>query len=254
MGTWTTPTPEERTHALEKATEKLIRDNSVGEDEDCTLDSAGSIKTFVLCMFAGNMRVPERLRSYKSRMDPAATGITVREAAMMTTASPGEFMQIKAGPTNVPYVGTGLGFSNPAKEALDEADRIWQASNIGCLVSIGTGVMPPARLESQWESANFLNFLKLDNIARVPELLTTFYRAAINNERVHEKLSRDSRLLNLKYFRFNVDARLQDVERNDASKVGDITMATVIYLRKREVMNDIIFCASHLSKEYVLLN
>lgn len=170
---------------------------------------------------------------------------------MATTASPGEFTQIKIGPMSVPYVSAGLGFSNPAKEALDEADRIWHVSNIGCMVSIGTGVMPPARLESYWESMSFLNFLSLENIARVPELLTTFFRAATDCERVHEELLRDARLLNLKYFRFNVDDGLQDVGRNDASKLDKTKSATTIYLGRREVLNSLVFCASRISNEYI---
>lgn len=236
---------------LEEAIKSLIIEYSPEQHDNSSLKSAECNKTFVLAMYANSMRVPARLRSYSSRMDSATKDVKVWEAAMATTASPGEFTQIKIGPMSVPYVSAGLGFSNPAKEALDEADRIWQVSNIGCMVSIGTGVMPPARLESYWESMSFLNFLSLENIARGPELLATFFRAATDCERVHEEMSRDARLLNLKYFRFNVEHGLQDVGRNDASKVDKIKSATTIYLDRREVRNSLVFCASQLLNEYV---
>lgn len=250
MKTWTTPTPEERSRILEEAMKLMIRECSSDPEENLASGYAEAGKTFVLTIYASNMRMPARLRSYSSRMDSATTNIRVWEAAMATTASPGEFSQIRMGPMGITYVSAGLGFSNPAKEALDEADRIWQLSNIGCLVSIGAGVMPPARLESHWESMTFLNLLNLDNIARVPELLTTFFRAATDCERVHEEMMRDARLLNLKYFRFNVDDGLQNIGRNEASKIDKISMATNIYLDRREVINSLEYCASQIFTGY----
>ena len=124
----------------------------------------------------------------------------------------------------------GLGFSNPAKEALEEAARVWYLSDIGCLVSVGAGISPPARLDSGLDSPFLLKRLNLQNHSRLPEVLRTLFRVATDFERTHEELSRDARLLNLNYFRFNVATGLENIARYDFSSQETIRNETDIYL------------------------
>jgi hypothetical protein len=146
----------------------------------------------------------------------------------------------------ISYVSAGLGFSNPAKEALEEAVRVWHLSDIGCLVSVGAGITPPARLDIGLDSPSFLRMLNLQNLSRFPEVLRTLFRVATDCERTHEELSRDARLLKLNYFRFNVATGLENVARYDVSCQETLRNETDIYLQKSETANSCSFCAFHL--------
>ena len=210
-----------------------------------SLANENPCRVFVLTIYANNMRMPVRLRSYASR-EAVATSCTIVKAAKVTSAWPGEALPIKLGPSKVPHIGAGVGFTNPAKEALDEALGIWQLSKIGCLVSIGTGVMPPARLDGAFDTASLLKSLRLDSLTRLPELLMMFFKAATDSERVHEELSRDARLLGLKYFRFNVESGLDKVSWKEYQKADIIRSETELYMRKRETANSLAFSALYL--------
>lgn len=248
VGTWSSPTPEECSKSLEDAFKKLIESARLGREERLSSDQTGyNCRTFVLTMRASNIRMPVRLRSYQSRMDSVTKECTIWEAARATTASLSDFLPIKIGPMGVSYVSAGLGFSNPAKEAFDEAVRVWHLRDIGCLVSIGTGITPPARLETDLDSTSLLTMLNLSNLSRLPELLHTFFRAATDCERTHEELSRDACSLGLNYFRFNVETGLENIARYDVSGKEILRTATDDYLQRSETANLLSLCALHVT-------
>ena len=252
VGTWSAPTPQECSKLLEDAVKELIESAGLGREERLSINPTGHhCRIFILTMRASNMRMPVRLRSYQSRMDSATKECTIWEAARATTASLSEFLPIKIGPMDVSYVSAGLGFSNPAKEAFDEAVRIWHLSDIGCLVSIGTGITPPARLETGLDSTSVLTMLNLSNLSRLPELLHTFFRAAIDCERTHEELSQDACSLGLNYFRFNVETGLENIARYDVSGKEILRTATDDYLQRSETANLLSLCALHVTAGYV---
>ena len=85
-----------------------------------SLATENPCRVFVLTLCATNIRMPVQLRSYASR-EAAATSCTIAEAAKVTSAWPGGASPVKLGPFEVPHIGAGVGFTNPAKEALDEA-------------------------------------------------------------------------------------------------------------------------------------
>lgn len=82
---------------------------------------------------------PVLFRSYKFQ----GTEITcsVLQAARATSAALTFFPPITIDGNS--YVDGGIGFNNPAQEALREARRKWPDRQIGCLTSIGTGLMEP---------------------------------------------------------------------------------------------------------------
>ena len=203
-------------------------------------------------MDTNNLRMPIRLRSYDSRMDSAVRCCEIWEAARATTASLDKFSPIQIGPMGVSYVDAGLGFSNPAKEAFDEAARIWQLPDIGCLVSIGAGASSPARIDNPLDSTPLLRVAGLTNLQRGPELLRAIYKSSTDCERTHEELFRDARLLDLRYFRFNVDSGFEDVGRYEGLKVATLRTGTDRYLQKSETGNSLSFCALHLRNGYVI--
>ena len=211
----------------------------------------GGCKVFVIAMHTNSLRMPVRLRSYDTRMDSAVRCCKIWEAARATAASLDRFSPIQIGPMGVSYVDAGLGFSNPAKDAFDEGARIWHLPDIGCLVSIGAGASSPARIETPPDSMSLLRIAGLENLQRAQELLRAIYKSSTDCDRTHEELFRDARLLDLNYFRFNVDAGFEDVGRYEASKVATLRTETDRYLQKPEIGNSLSFRALHLLKGYV---
>jgi hypothetical protein len=191
------------------------------------------------------MRVPLRLTSYTSRMDPIATNCYLWEAAVAIEASPTFYVPVFIGQPPVPYISAGPGFSNPTKEALDEAVRVWQLSGIGSIISLGTGTTFPARLDVDQIPTTSGIF----QISKLVALIHTLSAIAIDTERVHLELARDANLLGLKYFRFSVSEGLQGLEYYAPSILSTVKEATTLYLQKSDVSNLLVFRARYLYSE-----
>ena len=73
-----------------------------------------------------------------------------------------------------------------------------------------------------------------------------FFKAATDSERVHEELSRDARILGLKYFRFNVESGFDKVSWREYQKVNIIRSETELYMRRHETINSFAFSALYL--------
>ena len=63
---------------------------------------------------------------------------------------------------------------------------------------LGTGIMPPAPLDSEFDAVSLIKSLRLNSLTRGPELLMIYFKAATDSKRVHEDLSRETRILGLK--------------------------------------------------------
>lgn len=195
-------------------------------------------KTFVLTMSINNLRCPVRLRSYSSRMDSASSDFRIWEAGRATSASPVLVHPVFVG--GVTYMGADNGFTNCAMEALDEAARIWQLSEIKCLISIGAGLMPPARLEI--DSVLSHNPLRM---GRMGEFINALARSVADTERNHQQLKRITRMLGLKYFRLNANG-LDKVHNREWAKLSVVKSETALYLQDEALHNELSFCALHL--------
>jgi predicted acylesterase/phospholipase RssA len=78
-----------------------------------------------------------RMRSFRTRYaDPFPACIW--QVARATSAAPTYFLPITI--DDVEYGDGGMGWNNPAKEAIAEARDIWPDRPIGILISIGTGL------------------------------------------------------------------------------------------------------------------
>ena len=249
---WHAPSPEECSSSLKEAFKELVKVAGLPAEQDFYLEGVeGTCRIFVTAMHTSNLRMPVRLRSYDSRMDSAIRCCKIWEAARATTASLDRCSPIQIGPMGVSYVDAGLGFSNPAKEAFDEAARIWHLPDIECIVSIGAGASSPARIDTRLNSTSFLRTAGFLYLPRAQELLRATFKTSTDCERTHEELSRDARLLKVNYFRFNVVAGFENVGRYDASAVADLLTGTDRYLQKTETRDSLFFCALHLLKGYV---
>jgi predicted acylesterase/phospholipase RssA len=67
--------------------------------------------------------------------------------ARATSATPGYFAPAEIRLNS--YLDGGLRYNNPSMEAIREAKRIWGPRKIGCLISIGTGLMNPVSGENR---------------------------------------------------------------------------------------------------------
>ncbi|KAH8922216.1 FabD/lysophospholipase-like protein [Atractiella rhizophila] len=105
-------------------------------------------RVFVTSTYGANLTVSTNLRSYKVTQPVLlpAFSRSIWEAARATTAT-ALFPPITF--DNTVYVDGGMSShcNNPTKEAIAETKRIWgQDSEIGCLVSLGSGEQPPVSL------------------------------------------------------------------------------------------------------------
>jgi len=80
--------------------------------------------------------IPILFRTYPSHVTHSHCKIW--EAAQATSATPTFFKCIEIG-NKQPFIDGGLGCNNPSRVVLDEAEAVFGAHEIGCLVSIGTG-------------------------------------------------------------------------------------------------------------------
>jgi len=95
-----------------------------------------SLLSFVCAKNAHNMNIPILFRSYESHeIHPECK---IWEAARATSAAPTFFKRIEIGRAQ-PFIDGGVGRNNPSWAVLDEANTLFGARPIGCLVSIGAG-------------------------------------------------------------------------------------------------------------------
>ena len=83
-----------------------------------------------------DVNIPVLFRAYPSHK--MHLGCKIWEAAWATSAAPAFFKHIKIG-RGQPFIDGGLGQNNPSRVVLDEANTLFKAHPIGCLMSIGTG-------------------------------------------------------------------------------------------------------------------
>jgi predicted acylesterase/phospholipase RssA len=112
---------------------------------------------------------PVRMRSYGTPDDDAFEAC-IWQAGRATSAAPTFFLPITI--NHIRYGDGGMGWSNPAKEAILEARNKWPDRPIGILISIGTGL----------EDALALN----DNSNAIPKISQTLLKKYL--ESTHSNL------------------------------------------------------------------
>ncbi|KAG8908731.1 hypothetical protein FRB99_002969 [Tulasnella sp. 403] len=147
-------------------------------------------KTFVVAIPGCNVNRPAKLfRTYNNRfLQQSADRCEIWEAALATSCAPSFFPEIKV--ENVVYADGGLGYNNPARLVLEEARSLWgHAHPIGCLLSLGTGLIDHPMLRFQ-------------TIQDIPKIFSTFRGMAVDCERVHQELEQNVQVKRF-YHRFN---------------------------------------------------
>lgn len=243
---------------LEDSIRKVLRDS--GETENTLLyDSRDdSCRTFVVAKRHLIHNSPAVLfKSYE--LDGTEIQCSVIQAARATSAAPTYFP-----PAEIEgdlYADGGIGFNNPAGEAVREARRIWPHREIGCLVSIGTGLMEPisgaSRTTEQFGS--FMGTIVKGVASSLAEKLTVAAyctELATDCQEVHMELVEHPLLKRLtqrsRYYRFNVTSGMSHIGIQESKKLNEISQMTDAYLHdpeRREVITD---CVELLESEDAL--
>ncbi|KAG8950943.1 hypothetical protein FRC04_007007 [Tulasnella sp. 424] len=147
-------------------------------------------RTFVVAIPGCDVpRPPKLFRTYNNRFQHHSTDhCEVWEAVQATLCAPSFFPEIKI--DRVYYSDGGLGYSNPTKLMLQEAQSLWGPNQkIGCLLSLGTG-----SVDSFMKRSNDpLDFVKFLGICK---------RMALGCDAVHQEMMNDQ-LVSPFYYRFN---------------------------------------------------
>lgn len=261
---------------LEKAIKNMIKARLGDENYSMSAkpkpETPKQCCTFVIAQMAENLSAqPTIFRSYSAE-GVARSKCAIWEAARATSAAPMYFkeMTINTRPPPITYIDGGLGYNNPAKLALIEAERIWNKK--ACLVSIGTGHPSAVSIvdESQLENdlgvqRTFLKTMqsslstlasyiipKWDIAKNIPDGILALLKMGgaltsiiTNTEAVHDQLERDAHE-QFAYFRFNVDRDVGDIGLEDWKKLSKMAAHTQAYMGTFEMEKKKISCAKCL--------
>jgi len=125
--------------------------------------------------------------------------------------------------------------NNPIYEIVREAKRISPDMPFGCLLSIGTGWLSPVSLQN----------------SKALSIIQACVDIAFNAQNVADEFLADdfgTRLWETKkYFRFNVEQGLQDIQLDEYRKMEIIKAMTDGYLARKDTAEKIRECAHSLS-------
>jgi patatin-like phospholipase/acyl hydrolase len=169
-----------------------------------------------------NGNIPVVFRTYPSR--ETHSGCKIWEAARATSAAPTFFKRIEIG-RGQPFIDGGLGRNNPSRVVLDEANALFRARPIGCLVSIGTG------------QAEIISIKKPGFLQQVipTDVIEALKGISTDCEATHQDMQRLFANSPNTYFRLNVEQGMQGIELSEWEKLAHVEAYTMNYMRTKEV-------------------
>ena len=200
------------------------------------------------------LTVGDRALFKSYRIDGTEIKCSVMQAARATSAAPTYFP-----PQDIDmnkYIDGGIGYNNPSMEAIREAGRIWPSRRIGCLVSIGTGLMESFSAEnrSREQMGRVVGkVVKTLAPGKAEELTVAEYctEIATDCQAVHQDVLDHPAVekygTKRRYYRFNVMTGLQNIALDEHMKLPMISERTEAYLSdpdQRRLLSD---CVSLLS-------
>ena len=166
-----------------------------------------------------NANVPVLFRTYPSR--ETHSGCKIWEAARATSAAPTFFKRVEIG-RGQPFVDGGLGRS---RMVLDEANMLFRARPIGCLVSIGSG------------QAEIISIKKPGFLQQVvpTDVIEALKAISTDCEVTHEDMRRLFANLPNTYFRLNLEQGMQGIGFSEWEKLAHVEAHTTQYMKRKEV-------------------
>src|SRR5579859_4272797 len=243
---------------LEHNIQKVLAKKGATKDTKLFDERDDCCKTFVIAKrHLGHDSTPVLFRSYA--IDGTEIECTISEAARATSAAPTYFPEMEI--DGDLYVDGGIGYNNPADEAIREARRLWGDREIGCLLSIGTGLMEPisGAMRTTEQFGSIVGGMVKGLAPLTAEKLTVVEyctQVATSCQMVHLHLVEHPLLQKktdrARYYRFNVTSGMSRIGLQEASRLNEISQMTDAYLRdpeRREVVNS---CVELLHSEEAL--
>jgi Patatin-like phospholipase len=203
--------------------------------------------SFVVAIDETKIAVPEGavlLRSYTENTFVSPSGQAescfIWQAAMATSAAPVFFSPVLIGDKIL--LDGGLGHNNPTEHLISEAEKRWPNSEIGTVVSIGTGVKRGEMLAREMHKVTAGSGWRA-KLHIIPVLKSL----ATSSETIERSVRRffEGRRQSDCYYRFNVLEGM-DMQLFDYSKMQDIRESTEKYLQKPVVQSLLDKCARRL--------
>jgi len=201
------------------------------EDELLNILLIWALDYSFVCAFTKARNTPVLLRSYTTEdsVDSLSTSdCVIWKAARATSAAATFFDPMEIGRQT--FVDGATGMNNPVEQVLEEAKSIWPDAiakgRIQCLLSIGTGLPDLKKFG--------------DNLKEVVE---TLKEIAVETEKTETRFFKNHELLGLggRYFRFNVNKGLCDIQLDDHEKLAEIEASAEYYLdnpRERKLIDE----------------
>jgi predicted acylesterase/phospholipase RssA len=174
-----------------------------------------------------------RMRSFGTRYaDPFPACIW--QVARATSAAPTYFLPIKI--DAVLYGDGGTGWNNPAKEAIEEARKIWPGRPIGILVSIGTGLEEALQLNDTSKKLPKVveSLLRNTSPGHAFKLAVAEYavKCVTSCELIHREVAErcEREILEGNYFRLNVPQGMSTIGLDEWEKLGTMIALTNRYM------------------------
>ena len=178
--------------------------------------SGGLIDGRFVCVTSEKLGKHFRFRSYNCPWE-VVHDCPIWQACRATSAAPTFFPPMQIGNPPVAYIDGGLGYNNPIRALIEEKSQIWPDSQIGCIVSVGTG-MPV--------SGDFGKTIK-PLLDKIREMATDTEKVAREFEKeMKHKYGNEQKV----YFRFNVKQGLEQVGLEEWKEMERITVATQDYI------------------------
>jgi len=186
-----------------------------GEEIKMYDNSPQACKTFVTATSEEDAQKgnPFLLRTYINSAGVKNEDCAIWQAIRATSAAPAFFDPIQIGDKK--FVDGGFGCNNPVEFVYNEARETWPDREIGCIISLGTGMRRALPLENPtWFDMRFpLPWIRV------------LEHAATECETAHQEMLGKKELRG-KYFRFNVQQGLQGVSLTEWQKLGEVAALT----------------------------
>ncbi|KDN39338.1 hypothetical protein RSAG8_08855, partial [Rhizoctonia solani AG-8 WAC10335] len=177
-----------------------------------------------------NANIPSAFRTYPSSAH-TVPNCRIWEAIRASTAHPDLFKSIEILNHDLgisqPYVGGGIGYSNPTAYLLREAAVAFPDRSVASITSIGTGHTDTIRLPvPRTYSYGRITHQSVLNLAHM---------IALDNQRVAQEIANYFSDTSGLYYRLDVRQGMQGIESTDSGKLNEIASHTYAYMLDPEV-------------------
>ncbi|EAQ84418.1 hypothetical protein CHGG_08432 [Chaetomium globosum CBS 148.51] len=220
---------------LQQSIRSVLRARGIESDEPF-IEREGPGCKVILCATRVETGKADVLRNYKSG-HPTAENYSCRiwEAASATAAAPMYFKSVKFASGGERWCDGAIRRNNPIDEALAELAREpeWRNREIGCILSLGTGLA-----RSRSVSSNLASFLKgaLKMLTDAEDTAKVFSASALGRQ-----LAQTCR-----YYRFNVPHGMEDLQLDEWKATERMKALTTEYLSHADNGDAILSCAKSL--------